>query len=145
MRPPLRRVTLEFDRTTDETPPGLDLSVVVQVGDDLWLAADESCALERLSPQGTDRYAGHRRFALGDLLDLPDGPESEVDIEGMAYDGRALWVVGSHSARRGQAKADRAHPRRELRRLARVKRGGNRYLLARIPLAPDPDAAEGGR
>jgi hypothetical protein len=138
MPPTPRRVTLEFRDDGGDAAPHRDLSVVLQIGDDLWLAADENASLERLSPVGEDRYGRHESFALADYVDLPAGPDEEVDVEGMSFDGHSLWVVGSHSARRGKADADGRHPRKELERLATVKRSGNRYLLARIPLAADP-------
>ncbi len=63
------------------------LSAIVQIGDTLWVANDESIHLERLSYQGSDAdgnplYAAHTRFALHDYLSLPvaaDADDNEVD------------------------------------------------------------------
>jgi hypothetical protein len=48
----------------------------------------------------------HRHFALDGLVDLPVGAEGEMDIEWLcALDG-ILWLVGSHSLKRGKPKRD---------------------------------------
>jgi hypothetical protein len=75
------------------------------------------------------------------LLHLPGGKESEIDIEGLAYEGQYLWLVGSHSlARKKPRKED--SPEKQIKRLARIKQDPNRYLLARIPLILDPETQE---
>jgi hypothetical protein len=72
------------------------------------------------------------------VLDLPAGPEGEVDIEGVDVDGGWLWVAGSHSLRRLKPDPEReAEPGALVERLARLDRQDNRYTLARLPLAPD--------
>ncbi len=123
------------------------LSAVVRVGDALWVANDETLNLERLTRQrsagdGAVRFADHRRFPLSDFLPLPippdavqtDGKIKEADLEGLDYRDGYLWLVGSHSLKRGQPEAEDSAAKNR-KRLAKVSRDGNRFLLARIPLA----------
>jgi hypothetical protein len=112
------------------------LSAVVQVGNTLWLANDETAALERL--EGEDdrtRFRRHSSFPLADLLALPASGEarSEADLEGLDCRDSYLWLVGSHSLRRPSPEKDKSVSE-NLDRLARIRRDGNCYLLARIPL-----------
>lgn len=135
-------VVLHFDDGDGDAEEVLrgQLSGVAQVGGDLWLASDESNTVERLSRRDDGHYGGHRPFALGDFLDLPGGDE-EIDLEGLDYDGGYLWLVGSHSLKRGKPKPGKKIER-NLERLARVTADGNRCLLARIPLGPEADGGE---
>lgn len=117
-----------------------DLSALATFGETLWTAGDELASIERFVAKGDDGYAEHRAFRLGQLLDLPAGPDEEVDIEGVDVDGGCLWVAGSHSLRRLQPDPEReAEPDALIDRLARIDRQENRYTLARLPLAPDED------
>jgi hypothetical protein len=127
------------------------LSAVVQIGDTLWVANDEAPSLERLSRQrgtngGEIRYADHRQFPLHEVLQLPmppqaDGKIEEADIEGLDYDGGYLWMVGSHSLKRGKPDEEDSIEK-NTKRLAKVSRDGNRFLLARIPLAEATQSLE---
>ena len=47
-----------------------------------------------------------------------------------------LWVLGSHGLKRKNAKPDRDHAD-NAKRLAKVALGGNRRLLACLPIEPD--------
>ncbi len=126
------------------------LSAVVQVGDTLWLANDETASLERLTLQGQDaggnpQYAEHTRFALHNYLHLPrqseaaDPDSEEADVEGLDYHDGYLWLVTSHSLKRkkpNKAKLKKS-PETAVEQLAIVSHDPNRYLLARIPLVMD--------
>ncbi|WP_312510644.1 DUF3616 domain-containing protein [Massilia sp.] len=153
---PSNIVLLEFHPEHDELSPGKELrdglSVALRMGSTLWLANDESLSIERLTlvPEdstGRSSFAGnHRQFALHDFLSLPlpprNGPSeriNEADIEGLACDGKYLWLTGSHSLRRKQPDPGDGN-RRAHKRLASVSADGNRYLLARIPVVEE----EGG-
>jgi hypothetical protein len=143
---PLATLTLVFDDRRagagGRKSPHQGLSAVLQAGDALWVADDESAALERLTLEGPGRAASHARFPLTDYLDLPCGPEGdppevpEVDIEGLDADGGYLWVVGSHSVKRRKPGRD-DQAREAHKALRQLSIDDNRYLLARIPLSPD--------
>jgi hypothetical protein len=135
-----RKVVLQFDPALDRLPSGKRLSdgvsAAAPAGDTLWVAHDESVAVEALrgeiTASGTLRFAAHRRYALRDFVRLPHDAKHEIDLEGLAFDGERLWVVGSHAARREGA--DGRSAREAIASLARVRRGGNRYLVACVPV-----------
>lgn len=152
---PSNIVLLEFHPERDELCYGKELrdglSVALRMGSSLWLANDESVSLERLTVCEVDSTGRssftreHRQYALHDFLDLPLPPHgetaddiNEADIEGLACDGKYLWLAGSHSLRRKQPKAGDG-ARKAGKRLASVSADGNRYLLGRIPVLPDGD------
>jgi hypothetical protein len=145
------KVLLNFDRqfdVDDKKKLRDGLSAVLQIGQTLWLANDETLSLECLTfksePAGGEIvYEGHRQFSLDTLLDLPAPPASaqkfeEADIEGLAYDeaGEYLWLIGSHSLKRKQPEAGKK-PGQNIERLSNVSSDGNRYLLARIPVVKE--------
>jgi Protein of unknown function (DUF3616) len=120
------------------------LSVVVQVGDTLWVTNDETISLERLSRQKRNRgdvhnYGEHTQFALDDFLWLPKPRPSdpkkieEADVEGLDYRDGYLWLVGSHSLKRKKPEKEES-VKENFDRLAKVSSDGNRFLLARIPV-----------
>ncbi len=151
---PSRRVRLDF-RHHDELelagePVRTNLSAVAAAGSMLWTANDEFPAVEQLVAidGGRAAYGDHRALALGELFDLPGGPDGEMDIEGLAVDGGYLWVVGSHSLTRGKPKPDESEPAEALGRLGTLKWQPNRAFLGRIPIVPgeEPGRFEiGGR
>ena len=75
----LRKIQIQFDRTLNVLPNGNRLSKGVSAAtattDALWLAHDETVAVERLCAErtkaGSIRYAKHRRFDLRELIRLP--------------------------------------------------------------------------
>lgn len=137
MTPNPRSVLLRFDPRLNTLNKGKELreglSLVVAAGDTLWLASDETTRVERLTRQDEGIYAGHTPFALGDYLSLPGSRKEEVDIEGISYEDDYLWIVGSHSLKRGKPRRA-GSVRKNLKRLTRIGTDANRYLLARIPL-----------
>ena len=144
---PVRTVALEFQPASgDDARKQLrdGLSAVLQTGNSLWVANDESALLDRLTLTGPSSAGGHVQFALDDLLDLPLGADGdppqvpEVDIEGLDEDGGYLWLAGSHSRKRGKPDDDQ-DVEAGVKALARLSVDANRYLLARIPLAPSGD------
>jgi len=147
---PSNIVLLEFHPERDDLSPDKELrnglSVALRMGDTLWLANDESLSIERLTlaaedSRGKTSFARqHRQFALHDFLSLPlphfdeEGERiNEADIEGLASDGKYLWLTGSHSLRRKRP-GEGDGVKRTHKRLANVSADGNRYLLARIPI-----------
>lgn len=153
---PSNIVLLEFHPERDDLSPGKELrdglSVALRMGRTLWLANDESVSIERLTlceadSTGQSSFAReHRQYALHDYLPLPLPPHgetrediNEADIEGLACDGKYLWIAGSHSLRRRQPK-DGDGVRKAQKRLATVSADGNRYLLGRIPIVEEDGA-----
>lgn len=142
-------IPLEFDsklnKINKDKKRSDGLSVVVQIGDTLWVANDETISLERftLSEGGNigEYIVGgrHTQFSLNDYLRLPMPPTSdpeeleEADLEGLAYENGYLWLVSSHSLKRKQPKLE-GDTEKDQKRLAKVESDGNRYLLARIPI-----------
>lgn len=117
------------------------LSTILRTGDYLWVSCDERTTLERLKQTGEHSYGEHESFDLTQYLDLPDGNNSEVDIEGMGLSGGYLWLVGSHSLKRKKPRKEDPLPK-QIKRLAKGKTDPNRYLLARIPLVQDSATGE---
>ncbi|MES2757355.1 MAG: DUF3616 domain-containing protein [Pseudomonadota bacterium] len=146
---PISVIELEFDSERNALGKAKKLSqglsVAKQIGHTLWVANDESTTLERLTlvegrRKGSYRYGRHhQQFRLADYLRLPasdtkaSGKIAEVDVEGMDFHDGYLWVVGSHSLKRGQPK-DGDTAADAGKRLAKISADGNRYLLARIPV-----------
>ena len=76
---------LEFSSEQNSLDRGKELraglSAVVQIGDTLWLANDETISLERLSlvtgggaGNNSLSFGNHTRFSLNDYLQLPLSP-----------------------------------------------------------------------
>ncbi|MFB9861852.1 DUF3616 domain-containing protein [Rufibacter immobilis] len=138
-------VHLHFDSTHSFTATGKHvrdgLSTVLRTGDYLWLSCDEQTTLERLKKTGENTFGEHVHFDLTQYLDLPDGTNSEIDIEGMGASGGYLWLVGSHSLKRKKPRKEES-VQKQMKRLAKVQSEANRYLLARIPLVQDVTTGE---
>ncbi len=136
----MRSVLLDFDPSLalphEKVPLRDGLSVALRTGDDLWIASDETTTLERLTQVDADHFARHARFALADYVELPGEVDEEIDVEGIGFDGGYLWITGSHSLTRKKPKRRRDEAE-NLARLATVKDGPNRYVLARIPCVRD--------
>jgi hypothetical protein len=146
----LRPLTLAFAGEIDpDNDPRTNLSAAAFAGSTLFVADDEAASVHRFAWN-----AGKRRFdegpliELGKLYDLPEkdkqGSPGEMDIEGLAVDGGALWIVGSHSLGRKKPK-DGHSDAQTIDRLAQIKRAANRHFLGRLGLkvgadgAPEPD------
>lgn len=114
-----------------------DLSAITMTpGEVLWLGCDEKTNLERLTKVDDKTFADHCRFNLTDFLDLPNGSDEEIDIEGMDYANNYIWLVGSHSLKRSKPKSKRSDLE-NIQKMEKIKREENRYLLARIPVKGD--------
>jgi hypothetical protein len=138
----LGRVALLFDSGSDFVPE--ELSAAARGPDHtFWFAADERAALERLAPMAPHGHelGKHHCFPLSDALGI--GEEEEVDIEGLALDEKssALWMIGSHSAKRKKPRGD-GH-RADLERLATVETEGARFVLGRIEIDERKPRLEG--
>lgn len=129
------RLILDAERG-DADDPALDLSAAARHGRTMFLGSDEGVRLERLIGDGDGRWAEHRRFPLDAILDLD--ASGEADIEGLAEENGWLWVLGSHARTRPKI-GKQGDDRIDLTRFAALKNTRPRCLLARVPLAPDPD------
>lgn len=145
--------SLEFNPKLNTLSKGKELrdglSAVLHRGRTLWVANDETIALERLTrlestADGHHRFGEHKQFPLHDYLDLPVPPPTkasdieEVDVEGMDVEDGYIWLVGSHSLKRVKPDKDES-PKKNAKKLAEIRREGNRFLLARIPVVEQQD------
>ena len=121
----------ELDHVDDAVR--MDLSAAAVLDRSLFVACDETATLERLVA-GDNGFDGHRNTALGAFFDLPEGPDGEMDIEGLDIDGGYLWVTGSHSLTRDKPEPDENDLDEALEELTDIDRDPNRFFLGRIPL-----------
>ncbi|MEZ5650878.1 MAG: DUF3616 domain-containing protein [Burkholderiaceae bacterium] len=128
-----------FPRVDD--PLHKDVSAAARHGESLFLCCDETAGVDRLLPLDENGYGRHEHFNLGELVELPDGPDGEMDIEGLDADGDWLWVVGSHSLKRDKP-GDGESPGDALGTMASIDRDPNRAFLARVPLRVSHGCAE---
>jgi len=124
-----------------------DLSAAAFCEDSLFLSGDETAGVDRLTEAG-DHWGNHEHFPLGKLIDLPEGPEGEM--EGLACDDGWLWVAGSHALKRKKPDPDARDPVAALKRMEEIGRDANRYFLGRFPLVRgegglEPAASAGDR
>lgn len=119
---PERRITLQFADAPKRKKLVHNVSALASVGRTLFCASDEHAAIERLvlSPDGS-RFEGHSRILLDDVVDLPEGRDREVDVEGLVIADGHLWATGSHAT---------------VRKTTGDEPGwyANRGLLCRLPL-----------
>jgi len=120
------------------------ISGLVQSGQCLWVASDQTASVERLTADDADRpgeYAEHRSYRLGDFVTLPhtgDKADTEIDLEGIDLQWLSpgtgyLWLVGSHSKARKRVDED-DRPGKALDKLQTVTLDENRCVLLRIPV-----------
>ncbi|MDJ0896562.1 MAG: DUF3616 domain-containing protein [Alphaproteobacteria bacterium] len=130
------RVDLQFDVDHQpNTDVRDDLSAVaLDKSGHLWVASDELAGIERLRPAGAGVFKNHRHFDLTGVFDLPEpNAQEEIDIEGMEVVGETLWLTGSHTSTRKKPKGE--SDSEDLKRLAKVTRKPNRYLVGRVSVA----------
>jgi hypothetical protein len=131
-----RNPLLKFDPSQEAIVQSL--SAALFVGEHLWVASDESTSLERLSIEDGQTFHKHRSFPLNELISLPATGtdfDQEIDIEGLDFRDSHLWLVGSHSLKRKKVEsADMGADEKLIKKLGKVEREGNRFILARIPL-----------
>jgi hypothetical protein len=109
-----------------------DLSAAARASESLFFACDETAGIDRLTPSDNG-WGNHAHFNLGEIFDLPGGPDGEMDIEGLDTDGDWLWITGSHSLKRGSPDDD-DDPAEALEEMAEIDRDPNRYFIGRVPL-----------
>jgi hypothetical protein len=110
----------------------------------LWCGSDERNGLSCLTPQpaaasAAAAFGAHRYLDLTSALELPDGADQEIDVEGMDYGEGRIWFVGSHTSTRRKPDVD--DPGRKQRRSLRdVGRRLNRFTLGYLEPAPGAEA-----
>ncbi len=118
-----------------------NLSALASRSGALWLGGDEGSSLYRLQRIGDEHYGDPVEVDLKDF-GLAEGDEDEEsDIEGLAFDGDRLWLVGSHSLRR------RKHDENEkpLRLYSKKKQSSNAHVLGCLRLDENGQPVAGQR
>src|SRR6185437_15864267 len=100
---PAGHLRLTFDEQTAKQLAS-SLSAIEQLGPCLWLAGDEGTSIERLVSSDFANYGENTSFDLKRFFSLPGKKSEEIDLEGLSVDGDQLWLMGSHSYRRGVPK-----------------------------------------
>lgn len=116
------------------------LSAATRTGKYLWVAGDEQTSVQRLEETEPDTWGNSKSFQLGEYIELISQVD-EMDIEGMDFDGKYLWIVGSHSYKRSNISKKKNNPAKAIQKLTRVTLDPNRILLARIPCVPNESGA----
>lgn len=130
-------VVIDFKNVADEKLLDSNIregiSSITCTGKFLWVAGDENVSVQRLELLEDGSYGKAKNFFLKDFIELPV-PDEEADIEGMDVDENYLWIIGSHSYKRKKIRPEKNDAEQEMERLTKTKIGGNRNLLARIPV-----------
>lgn len=123
-----------------------NMSAVVRISDDIWVASDEKRSVERLRKVNDRLWKQEQEdsFDLSLHLKLPPGTDSdpEIDIEGMDYENNFLWIIGSHSAKRKKTKT-KNDAETNIENLKSVTTKGNRFVLARFAMSGNELASPG--
>jgi hypothetical protein len=119
------------------------LSAFVHAGDSIFAGGDEGVVMARLEErEDGQRFELETLIDLSKWFDLPRPPPTdpmkkvkEIDLEGMDLErgGNVLWLVGSHSLKRGKAEAG-AGTAENLKELGEVKSDANRFFLGCVRL-----------
>ena len=75
---------------------------------------------------------------MADLVDLPGTPHAEADLEGLARSGGWLWAT-ARTAWSAAGSSPTTPEAKALRRLARVRRDPNRFVICRLAVQPGAD------
>ncbi|EAU41049.1 hypothetical protein FP2506_12319 [Fulvimarina pelagi HTCC2506] len=111
-----------------------DISSLAIVGRSIFSTCDETSTVERLVlDEDTLRAEDHVNFNLGRTFELPDGPDGEMDIEGLAVADGYLWICGSHSLKRDKIEGGGVYDLEDL------DWDANRGFLGRVPLLDKGD------
>jgi hypothetical protein len=116
-----------------ESPVRENISSIAMLDATLFLACDETASVERLVYDG-ECFARHKSFSMAEFFDLPNGADSEMDIEGLWIDDGFLWITGSHSLKRDKPDPDEQSRDKALEELTDIDNDPNRYFLGRVPL-----------
>ena len=119
------------------------LSAFVYAGGSIFAGGDEGVKMARLEErEDGQRFEMKELINLSKWFDLPRPPPAdptkkvkEIDLEGLAIDHErnVMWLVGSHSLKRGKAEAG-AGTAENLKELGEVKSDANRFFLGCVRL-----------
>ncbi len=112
----------------------LNISGIVITTDIMALATDEGHQIQLFRPFKTK--PGQQTWQPGQLISLDSSPaalNTELDIEGLAWQAPYLYAIGSHSVKRSKLKDNRSE-KQNLQRLQTVSREPARQQLFRIEL-----------
>ena len=128
----MAQVEMKFSKAAKDNPDMLtEISTSVTVGNNLFVAYDESSAIERLTWKD-GKYKKHKTFELADFFDLPEGSDGEMDIEGLAWETPYLWFSGSMSLKRNTPE-DGDDDEAGADKLLEITTDDNRFSIGRIP------------
>ena len=128
------RVALRFTGDVVRGGSHDNLTAARADGEHLWVAGDETAAIDRLvldSATAPLRAGRQRSFRLADLVQLPGPPDGESDIQGIARSGGWLWAIGSHALVRRRPKPIHDDAK-VVRRLGKLRRDPNRFVIVRL-------------
>ncbi len=127
---PWRQRDVVFASHADAEAVRQELSAIAGCGKTLFLAGDETGSIVQCVRDRNDTHFREiAQFPLSAVFPLPEGPDGEIDIEGLDIHDGWLWVTGSHSLKRKKPKGSY-----DIAALEKTKTDENRQLLARIPL-----------
>ena len=137
----MRKVAFEFGDAGKDIAKSL--SALVCAGGSVFAGGDEGVKLARLEERdGGQRFELDTLIDLSKWFDLPKPPPmdptkkvKEIDLEGLAVDleSNVMWLVGSHSLKRGKAEAGLVTAK-NLKELGEVKSDANRCFLGCVRL-----------
>jgi hypothetical protein len=121
-----------FSKELDIDP--LNISGIVVTANFMALATDEGHQIQLFRPLNTK--PGQKMWQADQLISLDSSPaalNTELDIEGLAWQAPYLYAIGSHSVKRSKLKANNS-AKQNLKRLQTVTREPARQQLFRIEL-----------
>ena len=137
----MKKVALEFGEAGKDIAKSL--SALVCAGGAVFAGGDEGVKMARLEERdGGQRFELDTLIDLSKWFDLPKPPPmdptkkvKEIDLEGLAVDleSNVMWLVGSHSLKRGKAEAG-VVTAKNLKELSEVKSDANRCFLGCVRL-----------
>ncbi len=124
-----------------------DVSAIEKVGEFLVVGADEPVGADEnqnviqvLRADADGRYVVHKTITVFEGSE----DEEEMDIEGIAADGRVVYVIGSHSRKRKKLKDSREY-RKNRKRLEIGEKVLGRAWLYRLELSSDGSQVSGSK
>jgi uncharacterized protein DUF3616 len=104
-----------------------DISGITRYKDWLIVCADEGGRFDVL------KESGPNEFRLLNSIPLLGDPDLEIDLEGAAFDGHSLYLIGSHSLARKSTAPDKSRDK-NIERMTRIGHARSREAVFRIKL-----------